>query len=202
MPDNFPPVFVSATMEELVDHRAAVIKAIHEAQCHPVSMEYFSVKSSTPVEAGLAEVARCQALVVVSAHRFGWVPPGQDKSITWLECLHAQKLGIPVFAFVVDPDHPWPDSGREDYRILKASRTGGDVVKVVSEVEQAQKGLRKFQAWLGERTLAKFTDPRSLQIEVLKAVGNWRPQPAVPVRKATPKPPRSTSTTSARSRPG
>ena len=47
-------------------------------------------------------------MVVIVAHRYGWIPPGKRKSITRLECEHAKLKGKPVIAFEVDPKTNWP----------------------------------------------------------------------------------------------
>ena len=59
-------------------------------------MEYFTAQGrAKPYKACMEKVAPCDVLVVIVAHRYGWVPPDQprpeDKSITWLECERAQQ---------------------------------------------------------------------------------------------------------------
>ena len=40
-------------------------------------------------------------------HRYGYIPPGGDLSITEIEYHYAVEHKKPVFCFVVDEDYPW-----------------------------------------------------------------------------------------------
>lgn len=76
----------------------------------------------------LEKVAEAEVVVVLVAHRYGWVPDDPEnpdaKSITWLECEHAWKVtGKEVLAFIVDPDYSWPDKWKEDYRLSPNGRS-------------------------------------------------------------------------------
>src|SRR4051812_1262205 len=84
-------IFILSTSEDLKSYRAAVEDAIKRALCQPVAMEYFTPQGQRPpLAACLQEVERCDRVVVIVAHRYGWVPSdqpeGDSKSITWLEC--------------------------------------------------------------------------------------------------------------------
>ena len=76
----------------------------------------------------MRKVSEADLLVVLVAHRYGWVPPDQEgdlhKSITWLECEHAASEGKEVLAFLVDEKHPWPAEFREDHRLTAAMQNG------------------------------------------------------------------------------
>ena len=52
-------------------------------------------------------------MVVIVAHRYGWVPDEQQgaegKSITWLECDEAHRCAKELLIFLVDQKHPWPE---------------------------------------------------------------------------------------------
>jgi len=57
-------------------------------------------------------VRKCDALIVIVGHRYGWVPTKKDggdgvKSITWWEVKWALDAGKPVYAFLVDPKATW-----------------------------------------------------------------------------------------------
>ena len=49
-----------------------------------------------PLAGCLREVDRCEKVVAIVAHRYGWVPgdqpDGSTKSITWLECERAKEV--------------------------------------------------------------------------------------------------------------
>ncbi|MFN7923643.1 MAG: DUF4062 domain-containing protein [Bryobacteraceae bacterium] len=167
MPER-PNVFISATKDDLGEYRTAAKDAILSAGLHPITMEHFPAEDSAPLDVCLREVENSQALVVIVAHRYGWIPPDQpppkNKSITWLECLKAQDLGIPIFAFVVDDDHPWLPRHFEHARAAE---------------------LTEFKTWLGnDRIRAKFTTPHSLKAEILAALNHWRTKDDPPQTKA------------------
>ena len=91
MPITKPIVFISSTAKDLAAHRDAAAKAARQAGFEDVRMEDFEAQSRKPPYAACMEKVReCDVLVVIVAHRYGWVPedqPGkQAKSITWLEC--------------------------------------------------------------------------------------------------------------------
>ena len=84
-------VLVSSTSEDLKDYREAASKAALAAGMLPVMMEYFAASGDKPpLSACLDKVSQADVLIVIVAHRYGWVPPRQGKarhkSITWLEC--------------------------------------------------------------------------------------------------------------------
>lgn len=122
---NVPIVFVSSTAEDLTRQRAAARDAAIPADCLPRMMEYLAASGDKPpLEACLAKVSEADVLVVLVAHRHGWVPPDQPdgghKSITWLECERAVAEGKEVLAFLIEDTHPWPEDEREEYPLTVA----------------------------------------------------------------------------------
>ncbi len=68
------------------------------------------------------KVAEAEVVVVLVAHRYGWVPdaaenPG-EKSITWLECERAWATKKEVLAFLLDPAFKWSPEFYERYRMV------------------------------------------------------------------------------------
>src|SRR5437773_1023530 len=97
-----PVVFISSTSDDLKEHREQAVKAASAIGFSLRMMEYFPASGHKPtLEACLEKVDEAEVVVVLVAHRYGWVPDGL-KSITWLECDHARKRKIEVLAFVVD----------------------------------------------------------------------------------------------------
>ena len=98
----------------------------------------------------LEKVAEAEVVVVIVAHRYGWVPEGPDnpdaKSITWLECDYARKLGKEVLAFLVDPDYKWPPELYESYRLVTERKRPG----ISDEVERNEAKLALFKRELGQ----------------------------------------------------
>jgi formylglycine-generating enzyme required for sulfatase activity len=93
-------------------------------------------------------------LVVIVAHRYGWVlpdqPSGEYKSITWLECEHAVA------------EHKAVEKGRATLQLL-------------DEVQRNVSLLRDFKNWLNARGIrAVFTTPEDLRGKILAAITDWR----------------------------
>jgi hypothetical protein len=93
-------------------------------------MEYFPASGHAPsLPACLEKVPEAEVVVVIVAHRCGWVPEGSDnpdtKSITWLECDYARKLRKEVLAFLVDPGYRWPTELYESYRLVTERKRPG-----------------------------------------------------------------------------
>jgi len=174
MPENVPVVFISSTAEDLKPYRAAARDAAIAAGFHPEMMEYFEASGAhPPLEECLARVDKADVLVVLVAHRYGWVPPGQTKSITWLECEHA-KNKKEVLAFLVDPGFDWPIEQKEEYKLLAAVGQG-KAVEVAADVQARVYRLREFKAWLdGIGTRNTFTTPEDLRGKVYQALTKWR----------------------------
>lgn len=104
-------VFVSSTSNDLRHHRAAVRDVIQSLNWLPVMMEDFGTSPEATVSACLGKLRPCHLVVLLVAHRRGWVPTveqGGDgcQSITALELHEARRLGIPV-RILRAPDS-WP----------------------------------------------------------------------------------------------
>ena len=117
-------IFLSSTAIDMVEHRKKVTEAILRMGDLPVAMETFGASTNEPVEVCKNKVRESNALVVMVAHRYGWVPgidEGGDgfKSITRIEVETALNEGIPVFAFLVDMNYGWNQPKEQDL-LLKA----------------------------------------------------------------------------------
>ena len=89
------PIFVSSTYDDLRDHRVAVEQALHRLEALVRGMEFFGSRPGRPKDECLAEVRKCRAYVGIFGTRYGSVDPESGLSLTHLEFLEAQRLGIP-----------------------------------------------------------------------------------------------------------
>ena len=101
-------VFVSSTSEDLTEYRQAARDAIAGLQFTPVDMISWSADPRSGAELSLDRVRRSDVLVLLLAHRYGYVPAGAAHSITEQEYRAARAAGLPVLAFFLDPAVPWP----------------------------------------------------------------------------------------------
>jgi len=101
-------VYVSSTSNDLKEYRAAVISALRKAGHTPVCMEDYPAEDTFPVEKCLRDVAASDLYVGVFAWRYGFVPPGYERSITELEYRKAAEVGMIKLVFLVDESVDWP----------------------------------------------------------------------------------------------
>jgi hypothetical protein len=177
-PHRTPVVFISSTAEDLKLFRAAARDAAVAARCLPGMQEYFAASDNPPLSECLQRVAQADVLVVLVAHRYGWVPPDQPesgcRSITWLEVEHAVRLKKEVLAFVVDDAASWEEESKEEHALVLAAREG-KVLEVAAAVQRNVVQLRQFKAWLNARAIrATFTNPEDLRGKVHVALLDWR----------------------------
>jgi len=179
-------VFISSTSEDLKEYREAARDAAVAARILPIQMEYFAASGQRPpLEACLHKVSEADVVVLIVAHRYGWVPPDQDgegdKSITWLECEQARRDNKEVLAFVVDPQHSWDPQLKEEHRIAAAVSKGEATPELLAEVQRHVERLNDFKAWIdGIGIRATFTNPESLRAKVSESLREWKerhPQP-------------------------
>src|SRR5579859_4676053 len=142
-------VFVSSTSIDLKQHRAAVRDAVMSLGMHPVMMDYFPAMDANAVETCKQKVVDSDIYLGIYAHRYGYVPQDQTKSITEMEFDWATEQKIPRHIFVVKPDYEWPE-------------------EFIDEDETA---LNVFKARVGKQLVwTLFTTPDSLAREVTSSL--------------------------------
>lgn len=117
-------VFVSSTFADLARHRAAVREGIRQFGAVDISMENLGARDERPKAECLRLVADdSDVFVGIYAHRYGFVPKGDDISITQSEYEAATLAGLPRFIYLVDEGYPWPppmvDHGKAKNRLDK-----------------------------------------------------------------------------------
>jgi Domain of unknown function (DUF4062) len=103
-------VYVSATFKDLAECRESVHTATRRLGLDDIAMESYVAQSQLPLERCLEDVARCDLYIGLFAWRYGFIPPGHDRSITELEYREAASLGKQCLIFLLDEDAPWPVS--------------------------------------------------------------------------------------------
>lgn len=146
-------IFVSSTYIDLIEYRRAVENAINRLREQHVMMEYFGSRPEEPKIAALNEVKECDIFLGVYAHRYGTVPKGDTKSVTEQEFDLAKTRGIPIFAYRVNQDHPWPPK--------------------MIERGAGEEKLAAFMKRVDEFQRSEFTDPADLAFKVATDLGKW-----------------------------
>ena len=110
---SVPRVFISSTVADLEPYRAAAREAAIAVGMLPVMCEDFAASDHRPpLDEFLARVKETDVLIVLSAHRYGWIPDDQPKtkprkSITWLEFQQAVDKDCEVLVFLIGHDGEW-----------------------------------------------------------------------------------------------
>jgi len=154
MANHFPKqlsFFVSSTFVDLQQYREAVRAGIKKirAQVND-NLFYQRADPQAPERASVDEVLKSDYLILILAHRFGTIPPGETRSITEIEFDTAEESGIPVLAFFAKEDYPWNPQ--------------------FMEKEQPGK-LQEFKKKVAAKHVpAPFTTPESLELAVTQAI--------------------------------
>lgn len=99
-------IFISSTFEDLRSERDQVVRAMLEMGHIPVGMEMFSAADEEQWKIISRQITLSDYYVVIIAHRYGSTDDGI--SYTEKEYDFAVKSGVPVLAFVIFDDAPWP----------------------------------------------------------------------------------------------
>ena len=98
------PIFVSSTKLDLYDYRQKAHETLLGLKTEPIGMEYFGAKSCKPLEYCMSQIADCKIFICIVAMCYGSIDTESGLSITHLEYMHAQKLGIPTYVYLFDED--------------------------------------------------------------------------------------------------
>lgn len=103
-----PRVFISSATGQLAEYRAAVIDVCRRYSYEPVFMEDFVPDRAAPAQYCREKVGECDAMVMLLAHRYGSLVPGEERSYTELEYDTALQLpDLKLLVWVVDEQQPW-----------------------------------------------------------------------------------------------
>lgn len=102
-------IYVSSTFADLRVHRQALSLAIRRLGHVDIAMEYYLAEDGRPLDRCLRDAAACDLYVGLFARRYGFCPPGEQRSITELEFRAARAAGVDCLCFLLADDAPWPD---------------------------------------------------------------------------------------------
>ncbi|MBV8856760.1 MAG: DUF4062 domain-containing protein [Acidobacteria bacterium] len=117
-------VFISSTYVDLKEFRKEVIKFIQRLGGADKSMERFGARDERPLEECVRVIRdESDVFVGIYAHRYGFVPKGETKSITELEYEAATLAGLPRFIYLVSDEAAWKpanfDKGASEVRLRR-----------------------------------------------------------------------------------
>jgi len=178
--------FLSTRLDLLpTGYRSAAREAAVNAGFLPHGMEDFAPSGDLyTLDKCLEYVSQADLLVVIVAHRYGWIPPdqpgGRNKSVTWLECQYAREVKkIEVLRFFVKDDDDkwkWPLELREEHRLTEAIQRGAATPELFREVQLACAQLKAFKEWLeaGRGLRRDFDSPAELSKWLVAGLYEWR----------------------------
>jgi hypothetical protein len=100
--------YVSSTFEDLQVCRAEVRLALSRLRIEDVAMEYYVAEPDRPLERCLRGAAECDIYIGLFAWRYGYIPPGEGRSITECEYQAAVAASKPALIFILREDASWP----------------------------------------------------------------------------------------------
>ena len=157
-------VYVSSTFEDLQECRDKVRLVLQQLRHVDVAMETYVAEPERPLEKCLADVAASDLYVGIFAWRYGYVPQGQNRSITELEYRAAVEHHKDCLIFLLDEDALWPPK----------------------HVDDDKRRIRRLRGELSEDRLCSFFGtPDQLASLVSTAVANWSVHRAGCCRAAT-----------------
>lgn len=172
-------LYLSSTLSDLQDERRAV-KEILSGDYTVV--ESYEADSRSLEPSCVADLASCAIYIGIVGLRYGFVPPGQGKSITELEFDAALAAGLRCFVFVKEAD------------AIPASRTD------LYTQENDPSLIKAFRKRLSSGAnniprAALFTTAEDLKVKVLRALQRQGRETGAPEESINPPPPTPPPTT-------
>ena len=104
--NEIPVVMISSTARDLPEYRGQARDACLALEMQPCMMEHLSALDSDSIRVSREMVDKADVYIGLFAHRYGYVPEGQDISITEMEYQRAVERGIPRLIFLIHDDVP------------------------------------------------------------------------------------------------
>lgn len=147
-------VFISSTFRDLEAYREAASNALHSLGVFGEDMIFWSADERSPFELSISKVKSCDLMILVLAHRYGFIPKDSAYSIVESEYYAAREANIPVHGFFVNGKTPWPPD----------------------DIEWDQKeNLDRFKDIVrNDITPRTFSSPDELKLLITQAISNFR----------------------------
>lgn len=177
-------VFLSSTYRDNESRRKKLFEAIGRIGMRAAGMELFTAAARPAKEKCIEEVRASTVFVGVLAHRYGWEPKGETRSITRIEYDEAGAAGIPRLMFLISDDVPIVAD--RDYDEPAAR---WDKQKLLAEFK------RDFRA-NEEECSTPFDSDEQLCMQVMQALREWFASTRAPAKPA------ANARTRSRAKPG
>lgn len=148
-------VFISSTVRDLPEHRREVMDACLRQGMFPVMMEHLPSSDEEIVMLSTKMIEQADVYLGVIAHRYGYVPRGQDMSIVEMEYNKAVERDIPRLIFIIGNDH-----------LVEAAEV--DTRDKAAHLETFKNRLRQ------ENLVRSFSSPSDLRGAAIEALAKLR----------------------------
>jgi hypothetical protein len=191
-------VFLSSTATDMAGCREKVRDTILQLEQLPIGMETFTALPTTPAADCQGKVAQCDVVILLVAHRYGYVPSVElggdgERSITWLEVLAAKKAGKPVYAFLIDPKAAWDQPKEWDRLSTEPQEKHPKIRAAIQGLEAFKQYLQvhcTFDTFVSEDDLARkvattlFNHVMGVDSGSTRPAKVWRPRVCHPLQPA------------------
>lgn len=174
-------VYVSSTSRDLQDHRAAVSKYLRKVGYEDAAMEHYVAGEERPLATCLEDVRSCAVYIGIFAWRYGFIPAGEQRSITELEYRAADEAGIERLIFLARKKG-W------DATLMDIVNREGDEGRRIEALREELQARHTLEA--DDRK--QFLTPDELVAQVAAALDRWKSRRDERTQAAPP-PPRSRS---------
>jgi len=106
-------IFISSTMTDLQAERQAVEQAIADLRLEAVRAETLGSQPMSSRQACLEMARQCDIYLGIYGARYGWVPPGDQVSVTEMEFQEARKRGKDILVYIKEV--PQREKSQEDF---------------------------------------------------------------------------------------
>jgi Domain of unknown function (DUF4062)/Protein kinase domain len=184
-------IFISATYSDLKEHRQATHDAIRGLDLHADDMVFWSSDDRDGATHSVERVRQSDILILLLAHRYGYVPAGEEYSVTELEYRAAREAKIPVLAFFLDETVAWPPDqvewdARDKLRDFKRTVESEVTRKVFRTPEElATQVTQALALWLARRRETPATTRFAGQVREVSTAARLRTDPDVLVQIGT-----------------
>jgi uncharacterized protein len=147
---GIPRVFIAYTARDLAAHADKIVASLRKLGMMAIDHRDSGATGQPSVEWCMEEVDKCDLVIVLLAHRYGWVPTSQEggdgiSSITLLEFQRAKASKKPILPYLVDESARWSP----------------ELIEALAEPSVLPK-LKLFREELSRAIAGFFSDPDSL----------------------------------------
>jgi Domain of unknown function (DUF4062) len=155
-------VFISSTVQDLAEYRQIAQEACLRAGMLPMVLEDLSSTPDKIVSTSLRLVDAADIYLGIFAHRYGFVPPESDVSISELEYDRARSRAIPTLIFLMHEDAPVA---------LREVERGQGAIKLDALKRRLQQ----------QESVSLFKSPTELGGKILQSLMAWSTPSRAPV---------------------